>query len=182
MNDHHQLLQDIESQWPVQIRRGLAALSRSFPNEVFYVGAFWMLYCDYTVISAPTFGVNSKSEAAAKPDDRWAPAEWKWDVVQDIHDAMEPLYEKLSKAMEGAPDAEWEAVMAANEQLIGRVSRLVTDAARNKGGDVSGLPLSDDFLVFAGDVREDAETFNRQLRLSVDADVLSKLDLLAEEK
>jgi len=125
MDKYRPLLQEIESQWPIHIHRGIAELVRLHPNEVFYAGAFWIFYCDYTVISAPTFGVNAEGTLEDESD-RWAPAEWRWDVVKSVLDGMEPFYERLSAALAGASDGEWEAVMAANEQLIGRVCRSVT--------------------------------------------------------
>ena len=182
IDKYRRLLEEIESQWPTHIRRGFTELIRSHPNEVFYAAAFWMFYCDYTVIAAPTFGVNAESKVTDSPDDRWAPAEWGWDVVQSVQDGMEPFYEQLSSALAGAPDAEWEAVMAANEKLIGRVAQLVTEWVKNRSGEFADFPLPKDFLVFAGDVREDAATFNRQLRLSVKSNTLLKLGLLAAEE
>lgn len=187
MDKYQHLLQEIESQWPVHIRHGLAELVRLHPREVFYGGAFWILYCDYTIISAPTFGVNAESalegEAPGEPSCRWLPAEWRWDVLKTVCDGMEPLYQRLSAALAGASDAEWEAVMAANEELIGRVSRSVTRAARSHSGEFRDLTLPDTFLVFAADVREDATTYNRLLRLSVDEATLSTLnDILAPEE
>jgi len=181
MDKYRPLLQEIESQWPIHIHRGLAELVRQHPGEVFYAGAFWILYCDYTNIATPTFGVNAESTLEDEGD-RWAPAEWRWDVVKTVNDEMEPFYEKLSAALAGAPNEEWEAVMAANEELIGRVSRAVTKSARSKSGAFGDLPLPNNFLVFAGDVREDAATYNRQLRLSVDEALLPTLGMLAPEE
>jgi hypothetical protein len=89
---------------------------------------------------------------------------------------MKPFYQRLSEAMVGASDAEWEAVMAANEELIGRVARLVTKAVRCRSGEFRDLALPDNFLVFAVDVREVASTYNRLLRLSVDETIVPTLD------
>jgi hypothetical protein len=186
MDKYRPLLQEIESQWPIYIHRGLAELVRLHPDEVFYAGAFWIFYCDYTVISAPTFGVNAESmvedEVPGETSYRWAPAEWGWSVVKTVCDGMEPFYEKLSAALAGASHDEWKAVMAANEELIGRVSRSVTQSVRSKSGKFTDLPLPDNFHVFAKDVREDAATYNRQLRLSVDEALLPTLGLLASEE
>jgi hypothetical protein len=186
MDKHRPLLQEIESQWPIHIHRGLAELVRLHPGEVFYAGAFWIFYCDYTKISAPTFGVNAESmlegEAPGEPSIRWSPAEWHWDVLKSVCDGMEPFYQRLSAALAGASDAEWQAVMAANEELIGRVSRSVTESVRGKSGAFADLPLPDNFLIFAADVREGATTFNRQLRLSIDEALLPSLGILAPEE
>ncbi len=180
MDRHRALLNQIESQWPIEIHRGLADLLRQNPGETFYAGAFWILYCDYTVISAPIFGVNAESMLTDEGV-RWAPAEWHWDVLKPVCEAMEPYYERLSASLAGAPHSEWQAVMTANEELVGRVSRSVTHAARSRSGDFADLALPDNFLVFAGDVREDGQTFNRQLRLSVEADELSTLGMVVPE-
>lgn len=181
MDKYRPLLKEIELQWPVHIHRGLSELVRQHPDEVFYAGAFWILYCDYTIISAPTFGVNAESTVKDESD-RWAPAEWRWDVLQAVLDGMEPYYKRLSASLAGASDADWEAVMAANEQLIGRVSRLVTQAGRSRSGEFADMALPENFLVFAADVREDAEAYNRQLRLSVDEAILPRLGILAPEE
>lgn len=187
MDKQQQLLREIELQWPAHIRRALAELIRRHPGEQFYAAAFWIFYCDYTKISPPTFGMNAESmledEAVDETSNRWQPAEWYWDVLQPVNDGMEPFYQQLSEAMAGASEAEWQAVIAANEELIGRVARLVTTAVRSRSGEFSDLALPDDFLVFAVDVREDASTYNRLLRLSVDEAILPTLDgILAPEE
>ena len=121
-------------------------------------------------------------EEPGEYSDRWAPAEWHWDVLKTVRDGMEPLYEKLSASLAGASREEWDAVIAANEELIGRVSRSVTHSVRSRSGEFADLPLPDNFLVFARDVREDAATYNRQLRLSVDEAILSTLGLVVPEE
>jgi hypothetical protein len=186
MDTQQQLLQEIESEWPAHIRHGLTELIRRNPHEQFYAAAFWIFYCDYTKITPPTFGVNAESmledEAVDETSNRWQPAEWYWDVLQSVSDGMAPFYQRLSEAMAGASDAEWQAVIAANEELIGRVARLVTKAVRSRSGDFRDLALPDNFVVFAVDVREDASTYNRLLRLSVDEAILATLDgILAPE-
>jgi hypothetical protein len=61
MDTQEHFLQEIESQWPAHIRHGLAELIRRNPDEQFYAAAFWLFYCDYTVIAPPTFGANTES-------------------------------------------------------------------------------------------------------------------------
>lgn len=180
MDNPTALLHRIESEWPIQIHYGLAELIRLHPDAVFYAGSFWMLYCDYTVIAAPTFAVNAEGTL----DDeqlRWYPPDWRWDVLDSVCNAMEPLYAELSRALAGASKAEWNAVMTANEVLIGRVSRHITHSVRSRTGAFADLALPANFVLFAGDIREDSATYNRQVRLSVEQPLLDELGLLAPE-
>ena len=180
MSEQDRLLADIESQWPRQLRRGLSELIKRHPDEQFYAGAFWLFYCDHTVIHPPTFGVNAESMlegevAGAEQSWRYQPAEWHWSVLKSVGDAMMPLYLRLSEAMRGESEAAWRAVIDANEQLIGRVAQQVTTAIRHRTGEFQRLALPETFVVFAVDVREDAAQYNRLLRLSVNAGILATL-------
>lgn len=187
MHNQRNLLQEIESEWPTCIHRGLAELVGFHPDERFYAAAFWLFYCDYTVVAPPTFGANAESvlesQAAGEPSNRWQPGEWRWDVIQTVYDEMEPLYQRLSETLVGASEAEWQAVITEHEELIGRVARRVTAAVRTRSAEFCELALPHNFLVFAVNVLEDASTYNRLLRLSVDEDILPTLDgiLLPEE-
>jgi hypothetical protein len=167
------LLREIESQWPSHIRRGLGELVRDHPSEQIYVAAFWQFYCDYTVIHPPAFGANA--ESAADDGTRWQPAEWKWDVLRSVIDGIMPVYLELSEALNGATEGEWEEVIAAHYQLVPRVARVVTKAARERSGVFGDLELPKDFFVFAWDFEADAKTSNRLVRASVDAAVLPLL-------
>jgi hypothetical protein len=180
MSKYQQILREIEHQWPIHIHRGLAELRQAHPSEVLYAASFWMLYCDYTNIAAPTFGVNAESnlvnEVPGGHSNRWLPPEWRWDVLDSVCSAMEPHYTHLSKLLASASNDDWDAVIASNEHLIARVCRLVTHAARTRSGAFGDLELPKDFLLFAADVREDDAKYDQLLRLSVDPEVLASTE------
>jgi hypothetical protein len=180
MNEQQTLLHQIELQWPVQIRGAIGDLIHRNPGEQFYAAAFWMFYCDHIVIHPPTFGMNAESvleeEDPDQASNRWNPAEWRWNVVDAVHTGMLPIYLQLSRSMHGQLNAAWQALISAHENLIGRVTRSVTQAIRNRTGDFRDLILPEKFLIFAVDVREGDGNYNRLLRLSVDEAVLGKFD------
>jgi hypothetical protein len=176
MSKHDKLLAQIESEWPTHIARGLGELVRNNLRETIYAAAFWQFYCDYTIISPPAFGANAESDVA-DGSDRWlAVADWKWDVLKSVIDGMTPLYLRLSDALSGAPDAEWDAVIDAHYELIPRVARSVTRSAQARTGSFADIALPGNFLVFATDIEADASVCNRLVRASIDEAVLPTLD------
>jgi hypothetical protein len=178
MGKREQLLQEIESQWPTHVRRGIEELARRHPTERIYAAAFWQFYCDHTVISPPAFGANAESALAGERGRRyrWSPNHWRWDLLSTVVDGMMPLYNQLSDVLDGAPDAAWEAVVAAHDESIARVARSVTRAVRTRSGLFRDVALPESFVAFAVDVPADVERSKRLLRASIDEEVLPTLE------
>jgi hypothetical protein len=72
--------------------RTLAGLAGAYPGERLYAAAFHLFYGDDVKILPPAFAANT--EAAVHQDDgystRFAPPEWRWDVLDAVSDAMRP--------------------------------------------------------------------------------------------
>ena len=111
-------------------------------GERFYGGAFWLLYGDYTKISAPVFGLNAES---SNQEYRWHPPNWRWSPIDTVSEHLKPLYAPLGSLQieERAFEALWEEHI----DVLARVSRLVTHVVRAQRLAAPGAAFTPEFFV-----------------------------------
>jgi hypothetical protein len=137
----------------------------------------------------PALAANT--EAAGYDDStRFAPPEWRWDVLEAASEAMRPWYQRLTEefltpggatlpahgAALPAHDAALPALEAAHDGAMARVCRRMTATAR-RGGVSGSLTPGFAVLILEGQ-RGDAEA--DVLRASVDPQILPTVPSLAE--
>jgi hypothetical protein len=95
---------------------------------------------------------------------------------------MTPLYKRLSAGLEGAHDSEWEKILNMHDDMMARVARSLTVAARSRKGKFHDLLVSSDFVVAVLEGQREPCEYNRLVRASVDLNILPTLDdILYEE-
>lgn len=170
------LLAEIETRWEQLAAQAIAAKISESPDEEYYAAGFWLLYCDYTVISPPPLAMNSEEHLAESPEDaeyhRWAPPEWKFDVLDET-EQMRSSYAPLD-GDHGV--AVWERIIDLHQQALARVCRRLTRTARSRSGPFQGLAVSPKFVVGIFEERDGGEEFDRLARLSIEPAVLAELD------
>jgi hypothetical protein len=157
-----------ETAWHDSGCHALAGVAAAHPTERLHVAAFHLFYCDSTQILPPALAADT--EAEARPADRFAPPEWRWDVVDGASEAMRPWYLRLTEefltpaATEAAADELWQA----HDAAMARVAKAMTATAR-RGGIHDSLPPDFVVLILEGQ-RGDEEA--DLIRASVDPHVL----------
>ena len=134
-----------------------AIKSLHIKNEVYACG-LWLFYCDYTVINPPCFGYNSSYD---EKDDKWAPPEWDVDVDDTVYDALSPLYEKLSKLMEGKADQDWEELIEYQWEFYSKLCYKLNSVIESKASPFINWPKSSDFVIGIFEEREDEEIYKK---------------------
>ncbi len=175
-----------EAAWHDVGCRALAELAAAHPGELLYAAAFHCFYSDGTTILPPALAANA--ESAVHNDDgdstRFAPPEWRWDVLDAASDAMRPWYQHLTDEfltpVAGTDDdAVAEAMHAleeAHDAAMARVCKAMTATAR-RGRIHSSLPASF-FIVILEGQRGDPEA--SLIRASVDPQIIDTTPELAE--
>jgi hypothetical protein len=169
-----------ETAWHDSGCRALADLAAAHPDAQLYAAAFHLFYCDGVQILSPALAANT--EAAVRLHDgcstRFAPPEWRWDVLDAASDSMRPWYRRLT-AQFLAPartDAALEALEAAHDGAMAGVCRAMTATAR-RGGIHDSLATNFVVVILDGQ-RGDGEA--DLIRASIDPQVLSTVPELAE--
>jgi len=168
-------LKRIEEEWDRVAPGLIAAQLKAHPTKQFYAAAFWLFYCDYTMLGCPCLAMDSEENfASAEPKyDRWTPPNWKFDVV-DTPDALSDMYDLF----EGEHDDDvWEEIMEGHKQAIARVCLSVTAKARRGVDEFEGLPMHPRFVVGIFEEREGGEEYVRLAELSVAPEIIGELDL-----
>lgn len=122
-----------------------------------YACGLWLFYCDYTVISPPCFGYNSSYD---EKYDRWAPPEWDVDVDDSVYDVLAPIYEKLSKLMEGKPDGAWEKLIEYQWKFYSELCNKLNSEIDSLDSPFRTWPRSNDFVIGIFEEREGEEVYN----------------------
>ena len=163
-----------ETVWHDTGCRTLADLAAAHPDERLYAAAFHLFYNDGAQILSPALAANTEGCAA---DDRFAPPEWRWDVLDAASDAMRPWYLRLTEEfLTGADDDEAvNSLDAAHDAAMARVCRAMTATAR-RGGIHATLPPGFVVVILEGQ-RGDEEA--DLIRASVDPEVLPTVPELA---
>lgn len=155
------LLKKIETAW---LDKGFSAIIShvSTSDAPVYGCAFWMLYCDYSVLGVPCFAINDEDHESAQDQyQRWAPPEWRIDV-HDVVGEMQELYSKLSNGMKGKSDEDWEEMMEAHYGIMCSVSLQLTEKYHQS--DLS--TKNSGFIVCILEEREGDEIFEALLKNS----------------
>jgi len=134
-------------------------------NEV-YAGAFWLFYCDFTVIHPPCFALNTSENLLQQPE-KWLPPEWEFDVVDTFTDLLMPLYLQLSNMLKGKSEDIWEEVEAKNYDMYCSVSKKLTRSIRRNKNNFSKWNADEDFIIFVH--VEDDEFYTHYLEQSVES-------------
>jgi hypothetical protein len=173
-----------ETAWHDSGCRTLAGMAAAHPGERLYAAAFHLFYGDDIKILPPALAANT--EAAMHQNDgystRFAPPEWRWDVLDAVSDAMRPWYRHLTEEFltSASNAAERDAAMgslgAAHDAAMARVCKAMTATAR-RGGIHSSLPT--DFFVVILEGQRGGEEADL-IRASVDPQVLATLPELAK--
>ena len=173
-----------ETAWHDTGCRCLADIAASHPDESLYAAAFHLFYSDGDKILPPALAANT--EAAVHQSDgystRFAPPEWRWDVLDAASEAMRPWYDRLTKELLGsgsadvAQDEAINALEAAHDGAMARVCKALTATAR-RGGIHKSIPADFVVVVLEGQ-RGDEEA--DLIRASVDPQVLATVPELAE--
>ncbi|SCL56305.1 hypothetical protein GA0070606_2584 [Micromonospora citrea] len=172
-----------EAAWHDNGCRSLAGLAAAHPDERLYAAAFHLFYSDGVQILPPALAANAEAEVSRDHgySTRFAPAEWRWDVLDAASDAMRPWYHRLSEEFLGPAgtdadrDAAMETLEAAHDDAMARVCRAMTVTAR-RGGIHDLLPA--DFVVVILDGQRGDEEADL-IRASVDPLVLATAPGLA---
>ncbi|WP_299973849.1 hypothetical protein [uncultured Pseudoteredinibacter sp.] len=127
-----------------------------------YACGFWLFYCDYTVISPPCFAYNASYN---EKYDRWAPSEWEVDVDDSVYDALTPVYEKLSKLMEGKSDEEWGKLIEYQWKFYSELCYKLNSEIHNQDSPFRGWPKCNDFVIGIFEEREGEEVY-KELAIS----------------
>lgn len=172
------ILQQIESKWYDSAASAIISKAASLPDERFYAGAFWLCYVDYTMFGTPAFAMNSESYLADCEDDdstMWSPPNWQFDVLDEAHEAMSPLYDALSQSLSGQNDDVWDTTIKEHWEVLARVSKRLTQDARSRTGLFSQTDLPSDFVVGIFDEREGEPMFSKLVRASIAPEILANL-------
>lgn len=180
------MLDQIETAWLRVAAAAITRVVRANATETFYAAAFWLFYCDYTTMGAPALAMNAESAIALHQtnDDawstRWAPAEWRWPVLDEACDAMQPHYTRLSDAMAAAPHSAWDELITAHDRMIARVAKALSGQLHSRTGELGHSKLPPNFVVAVIDDQRESPDFEDLLRSSVEPDQLDLFrDLLA---
>lgn len=163
----------------------LADLAAAHPGERLYAAAFHLFYADDTQILTPALAANTEmavhgNEASLT---RFAPPDWRWDVLDAASDAMQPWYQRLTEEVPASAgtaderDAAFDALWATHDGVMARVCRAMTATAR-RGAIHDSLPSH--FVVIILDGQRGAEEEADLIRASVDPQVLATVPELAE--
>lgn len=173
-----------ETAWHDNGCRVLSDLAGANPGERLYAAAFHLFYSDGAQILAPALAANT--EAAVNEEHgfstRFAPPEWRWDVLDAASDAMSPWYQRLTEeylapaATEAEQDAALDALEAAHDSAMANVCKAMTTTA-SRGGIHGSLPPGFVVVILEGQ-RGDEEA--RLIRESVDPRTLPTIPVLAE--
>ena len=164
-----ELLKQIEAAW---LEKGISAINSytSSVDDPVYGAAFWLLYCDYSMLGVPCFAINDEGhESATEEFQRWAPPEWRQDV-HEVTKEMQGLYSELSDLMEGRSDNEWEVLMDKHYKTMCAVSRSLTEQYHSL--DIERK--NSEFLVCILEERESDEMYQYLLRGSAAIDRISR--------
>ncbi|WP_329244524.1 DUF4303 domain-containing protein [Actinoallomurus sp. NBC_01490] len=179
-----------ETAWHDSGCRILADLATAFPDERLYAAAFHLFYMDGDGILSPALAANT--EAAVREmrpggedyrySTRFAPPEWRWDVLDAASDAMSPWYRRLTEeylapaATEAEQFAAMDALETAHDTAMASVCKAMTTTAR-RGGIHSSLPREFVVVILEGQ-RGDEEA--GLIRKSVDPQLLPTVPELTE--
>ncbi|MFB9830757.1 DUF4303 domain-containing protein [Actinoallomurus acaciae] len=164
--------------------RTLTDLATEFPDERLYAAAFHLFYLDGEEILSPALAANA--ESAVRDDagysTRFAPPEWRWDVLAAASEAMSPWYRRLAEeylapaTTEAEQDAAMDALETAHDTAMAGVCRAMTTTAR-RGGVHGSLPRDFVVVILEGQ-RGDEES--GLIRKSVDPQMLPTVPELTE--
>lgn len=161
----------VEQEWKRLIVAAIRDLVSAFPDERFYVGAFWLLYGDYSSLLPPAFGFNSEAHAILQSDSsgdadvRWHPPDWRWSVIDSVSAVITPLYAPLRSL--DLSDEAYESLWEEHLQMLSRVCRDLTESAASGTAAFEGLHLPDGFFLGIIDGAQ-GDDYERLLRLSID--------------
>ncbi|HEY3502033.1 MAG TPA: DUF4303 domain-containing protein [Actinocatenispora sp.] len=164
--------------------RALADIAAAHPGERFYAAAFHLFYLDGAEILPPALAANTEAAVHQRHgySTRFAPSEWRWDVLDAASNAMRPWYRRLSEeflapASAGSErDQAMSVLEAAHDSAVAKVCKAITATARQ--GDIHES-LSARFVVaILEDQRGDDEA--DLIHASVDPRVLATVPDLHE--
>ncbi len=162
----------LEEAWCEAIMEAFDAIASAHPSEQIYVGAFWLLYGDYSSILPPAFGLNSEG---GDPEVRWHPPDFRWSPIDEVHHRVQSLYAPLASlsVSEEVFDGLWEEHVG----MLASVSRRVTALVRDGSMKIPQMNVTPDFFVGIIDFDRDEEAFD-DLRRSVDGPTLERCGIL----
>ena len=157
----------------VEIASTLSNLSSNLAG--IYAGIFWLFYSDGTVINPPCFAINNMDNI---DDNKWSPPDWAIDIVDDVYDAVSPLYEKLTLEMKGAPDSHWEDLVNYQYSFYCDLCKQLNEQ-HSEGKPVFGrLDITSEFFVGILEEREGEECFNHLISSSIGKDKAVSLGII----
>ncbi len=173
-----------EKAWHDSGCRALADVVAAHPDEQFYAAAFHLFYSDGIQILSPALAANTEAAVLQHHEysTRFAPPEWRWDVLGVASDSMRPWYDRLTEecfapaGTDAARDAALEALEAAHDGAMASVCKAMTATAR-RGGIHDSLATNFIVVILEGQ-RGDGEA--DLIRASVDPQVLATVPELAK--
>ncbi|MFG2000918.1 hypothetical protein ACGFNU_17405 [Spirillospora sp. NPDC048911] len=173
-----------ETAWHESGCRALADLAAAHPGERLYAAAFHLFYMDDVQILQPALAANIETAVHRSHgySTRFAPPEWRWDVLDTVSEAIRPWYLRLTEEFlkPAGTDAEQDAAMSAlevaHDGAMARVCKAMTATAR-RGGIHDSLPPDFVVVILEGQ-RGDEEA--DLIRASVDPQVLATVPQLTE--
>ncbi len=133
-------------------------------HQDIYASGFWFFYCDYEAIYAPSFGYNSFFD---DEDCQWSPPNWEVDINDEIYEALNPIYEKISEALKGKSDEIWEEVIEYNFSLFVGICKNLNTNITDTESPFSHWSKTSDFVVGIFEERESEELYTKLVIQSV---------------
>jgi len=182
-------LREIEVAWFSAAESAIAEIAREQHDEQIYAAAFHLFYADDSKVLPPALAANTESAVVTHQEEdgyswstRWAPPEWRWDVLDGASNEMRPLYAELSSELNDATNTEWEEVLEQHDAVISRVARALTKAARDRVGRFNDQAFPDWFVVAVLEDQRGPTEYNRLVKASVDSEILQTLEgILVDE-
>ncbi len=167
--------EQFERLWFEVVTGAIVATAVSNPTERFYAGAFWMLHGDGSSLHPPVFGLNSES---SDPDIRWHPPDWRWSIIDQAHEHLQPSYRPLLALQ--VDEATYETLWDQHVEVLARTSRRVTRLVRSNQLIVDSFAFTPGFFVGIIDFAQGIEAVD-YLRRSVDEQTIAASGILDHE-
>ncbi|MDA7747408.1 hypothetical protein N8878_08805 [Psychromonas sp.] len=143
--------------------------------EEAYVSGFWLFYCDHTSINPPCFALNTNY---SDDEEKWSPPEWDIDVIDEVYDALAPIYKELSEYMSSKSDDEWEELVEYQFKFYSELCLQYNESMSSEESPFNSWHKSNDFVIGIFEEREDEETYKELIISSIGSKKASALNII----
>lgn len=135
------------------------------PDKSIYACGFWLFYCDYSSLGIPVFAYNSEEDL--DDEDRWSPPEWDVDVEDDMIDALEDVYSRINKKMNGKSDDDWRILIQLQQKVYSDLCLSLNDSKNEDTFPLKHWNLSEEFVIGIFEERECSDLYIELIENSV---------------